>query len=72
MELLLLVLTLLAVDLAAVLFAVDTRPGFEHSARSRTLRPGTRHPGTRRPGMLRLRGSHTPAVRPGTRRFISG
>jgi hypothetical protein len=65
MELILLVLTLLAVDLVAVLFAADTRPGFEHS--SRTLRPGTR-----RPGMRRLRGSHTPAVRPGIRRFIGG
>ena len=33
MELLWLVLTLLAVDLAALLFAADTRPGFQHSAR---------------------------------------
>jgi hypothetical protein len=33
MELIWLVLTLLAVDLAALLFAVDTRPGFEHSSR---------------------------------------
>ena len=27
------VLALLAVDLAALLFAIDTRPGFEHSSR---------------------------------------
>ena len=33
MELLWLVLALLAVDLAAILFAVDTRPGFGHSPR---------------------------------------
>ena len=33
MELLWLVLTLLAVDLAALRFAADTRPGFQHSAR---------------------------------------
>jgi hypothetical protein len=33
MELLWLVLTLLAVDLAALLFAADTRPGLQHSAR---------------------------------------
>jgi hypothetical protein len=33
MELLWLVLTLLAVDLAALLFATDTRPGFQHTAR---------------------------------------
>ena len=33
MELIWLVLALLVVGLAAVLFAVDTRPGFEHSPR---------------------------------------
>jgi hypothetical protein len=33
MELIWLVLALLVVDLAAILFAVDTRPGFEHSPR---------------------------------------
>ena len=35
MELLWFVLILLAVDLAALLFAADTRPGFQHSARWR-------------------------------------
>ena len=44
MELLWLVLTLLAVDLAALLFAADTRPGLQHSAR----------PGPRRPSGLHL------------------
>ena len=38
MQLIWLVLTLLAVDLAAFLFAVDTRPGFEHTARRRARR----------------------------------
>ena len=33
MELLWLVLSLLAVDLAALLFAADTRPGLRHSSR---------------------------------------
>jgi hypothetical protein len=33
MELLWLVLTLLVVDLAALLFAADTRPGLQHAAR---------------------------------------
>jgi hypothetical protein len=32
-ELLWLVLSLLAVDLAALLFGADTRPGFQHSSR---------------------------------------
>ncbi|HJU00772.1 MAG TPA: hypothetical protein VJ966_06130 [Actinomycetes bacterium] len=41
MELIWLVLALLAVDLAAIFFAVDTRPGFEHSPRP-WVRPGTR------------------------------
>jgi hypothetical protein len=41
MELIWLVLTLLVVGLAAVLFAVDTRPGFEHSPRP-WVWPGTR------------------------------
>jgi hypothetical protein len=44
MELLWLVLTLLAVDLAALLFAADTRPGLQHSAR--------------RPGLHRRSGLH--------------
>jgi hypothetical protein len=35
MELIWLVLSLLAVDLAALLFAADTRPGFLHSSRPR-------------------------------------
>jgi hypothetical protein len=34
MELLWLVLTLIAVDLAAFLFAADTRPGLQHSSRN--------------------------------------
>jgi hypothetical protein len=38
MELIWLVLALLVVDLAAIRFAVDTRPGFEHSPR-----PWVRH-----------------------------
>jgi hypothetical protein len=33
MELVWLVLSLLAVDLAAVIFAADTRPGLQHSPR---------------------------------------
>jgi hypothetical protein len=37
MELIWLVLTLLAVDLAAFLFGADTRPGFQHTS-SRRLR----------------------------------
>ena len=57
MELICLVLALLAVDLAAILFAADTRPGLEHSSRSRVLRPGALRGGT---------------VRPGARRFIGG
>ena len=35
MEMIWLVLTLLAVDLAALLFAADTRPGLQHSSRPR-------------------------------------
>jgi hypothetical protein len=38
MELLWFVIGLLAVDLAAVLFAADTRPGFEHGPRRRIRR----------------------------------
>jgi hypothetical protein len=34
MELIWLVLTLIAVDLGALLFAADTRPGLQHSSRS--------------------------------------
>ena len=52
-----LVLGLLALDLAALLFAADTRPGLEHSARPLTARPrvhpralGTRVPGSRPAG----------------------
>jgi hypothetical protein len=48
MELIWLVLALLAVDLAAILFAADTRSGLEHSSRPLTLRHGTVRPGTRR------------------------
>jgi hypothetical protein len=33
MEMIWLVLTILAVDLAALLFAADTRPGLQHSGR---------------------------------------
>jgi hypothetical protein len=47
MEVIWLILSLLVLDLAALLFAADTRPGFEHS-RSRTHRPGALRPGTRR------------------------
>jgi hypothetical protein len=67
MELIWLVLALLAVDLAAVLFAVDTRPGLEHSSRPLTVRPGTSRLGTSRLGTSRLRTS-----RLGTGRFIGG
>jgi hypothetical protein len=38
MELLWIVLSLLVVDLAAFLFAADTRPGLEHSSRRRDRR----------------------------------
>ena len=38
MELIWFVLTLLAVDLAALVFAADSRPGFEHSPRRRDRR----------------------------------
>jgi hypothetical protein len=73
MELIWLVLALLVVDLAAILFAADTRPGLEHSSRPLTarrpqtlrlgtLRGGTSRPGTSRPGTSRL----------GTSRFIGG
>jgi hypothetical protein len=41
MALIWLMLALLVVDLAAVLFAVDTRPGLEHSPRP-WVRPGAR------------------------------
>ena len=46
MELIWLVLTLVAVDLAALLFAADTRPGFQHSSRPgfhRSPSPGLAH-----------------------------
>jgi hypothetical protein len=38
MVLIWLVLVLLALDLAALLFAADSRTGFEHSARARNRR----------------------------------
>jgi len=38
MELIWLVLALLVVDLAAIFFAVDTRPSFQHSPRPWTRR----------------------------------
>jgi hypothetical protein len=38
MELIWLVLTLVVVDLAAFLFAVDTRPGLQHTSRGRDRR----------------------------------
>jgi hypothetical protein len=38
MELIWLVLSLVAVDLAALLFAADTRPGLQHSSRRRPRR----------------------------------
>lgn len=41
MELIGLVLALLAVDLAAFLFAADTRPGLQHTARWRLHRRST-------------------------------
>jgi|RhiMethySRZTD1v2_1073278.scaffolds.fasta_scaffold1389009_2 hypothetical protein len=58
MELIWFVLTLLAVDLAALVFAADTRPGFEHSSRWRDRRraapvptaPGRTTPGPTAPG----------------------
>jgi hypothetical protein len=61
MELIWLVLSLLVLDLAAYLFAVDTRPGFQHSAHP-GLRPWRGHhvrPGSRRP------------LRPGSRHPVS-
>jgi hypothetical protein len=42
MELIWLVLALLVVDLAAILFAVDTRPGLEHSPRPQVWRGARR------------------------------
>jgi hypothetical protein len=39
MEVIWLVLSLLIVDLAALLFAADTRPGLQHSARWWNRRP---------------------------------
>jgi hypothetical protein len=58
MEMIWLVLTLLAVDLAALLFAADTRPGLQHSSRRALHRPF--HPGlhlSARPGLGHLPGS---------------
>jgi hypothetical protein len=43
MEVLWLVLSLLVVDLAALLFAVDTRPGLQHTSRWHARR----HPAAR-------------------------
>jgi hypothetical protein len=56
MELIWLVLTLLAVDLAALLFAVDTRPGFEHSRR----RAVAHSPGWFPPNPARRQALHGP------------
>jgi hypothetical protein len=39
MELIWLILCVLVVDLAVLRFGVDTRPGFEHSARRRDRHP---------------------------------
>jgi hypothetical protein len=45
MELIWLILSVLVVDLAVLRFAVDTRPGFEHSPRRRDRPPRRdRHP----------------------------
>ena len=41
MEVIWLVLVLLAVDLAAFLFAADTRPGLQHTSRWRDRRRAT-------------------------------
>ena len=57
MELIWLGLALLFVDLAAILFAVDTRPGFEHSPRPWVL------PGARRSALPATRRSALPAPR---------
>ena len=59
MELIWLVLTLLAVDLAALLFAVDTRPGFEHSRRAVAHSPGRFPP---HPAAAGLSGPRRPAA----------
>jgi hypothetical protein len=68
MVLIWLVLGLLALDLAALLFAADTRPGLEHSARPR-VHPrllGTRLAGSRpaasRPGGPRAARARTRAI----------
>ena len=72
MELIWLVLALLAVDLAAILFAADTRPGLEHSSRPLTVRPRTSRPLTLRLGTLRGGTGRPGTGRPGTSRFIGG
>jgi hypothetical protein len=41
MEFIWLVLSLIAVDLAAFLFAADTRPGFQHTSRRARRRSAT-------------------------------
>ena len=46
MELLWLVISLLVVDLAALLFAVDTRPGLQHTSRWRDRRHDRPHSAT--------------------------
>jgi hypothetical protein len=66
MALIWLVLSLIVLDLAALLFAVDTRPGFQHSAHP-TLRSSLR-PGVRQ--TVRAGARH--AVRPGSRHSVGG
>jgi hypothetical protein len=57
-------LALLVVDLATVLFAVDTRPGLEHSPRPWS-RPGTRPTVRTGPGTGPAAGSATGRARLG-------
>jgi hypothetical protein len=61
MEMIWLVLALLAVDVAALLFAADTRPGLQHSARSGRLRSTVGLDDASRPGVPRA--SRWPARR---------
>jgi hypothetical protein len=65
MELIWLVLALVVVDLAAFLFAADTRPGLQHSARPGLHRSIRHVPGSGGRSIL-----HT--ARPGLRRSIGG
>ena len=59
MELIWFVLILLAVDVAALLFAVDTRPGFQHSPRWRDRRRATFARATGAPAVERRRATVT-------------